>query len=228
MRGIQRTDARGLATFADRLPGLVPGPHGAHPRQGARRRERRAHRPALLQRHGDRHGLPKARRTRAARTARPATRRLRSTRTAASRCSRSSASGTRLRRLDHDGRPPQLNAPGPGSGRARRALVHRRPGRVQAARRRPVRAPGRLRDRPAGAGAEGVRRAVRAQAACRTLDPRKLATLDLAPLFARAARDPPLPERDGGTGARPGRDRRRGLRRRRVADLGARRRTAPT
>ncbi len=40
----------------DRVPGLVPGPRRAHPRQGARRRQRRAHRPALLPRrfHGRR------------------------------------------------------------------------------------------------------------------------------------------------------------------------------
>ena len=38
MRGIQRTDAQRARHLHDGLPGLVPGPRGAHPREGARRR----------------------------------------------------------------------------------------------------------------------------------------------------------------------------------------------
>ena len=48
MRGIQRTNAQRRRDVQDRLSGLVPGPHGAHPRQGARPRQRRPHGPALL------------------------------------------------------------------------------------------------------------------------------------------------------------------------------------
>ena len=48
MRGIQKTDATGLAVFTTVYPGLVPGPHRPHPRQGARRRLGRAHRAAVL------------------------------------------------------------------------------------------------------------------------------------------------------------------------------------
>ena len=55
MRGIQRTDARGLARFDTVYPGWYHGSHGPHPREGARRRERDPHRSALLQRRADRH-----------------------------------------------------------------------------------------------------------------------------------------------------------------------------
>ena len=48
----------------DDLSRLVPGPRRAHPRQGARRRQRRAHRPALLQRRAHGRRLPARRRTR--------------------------------------------------------------------------------------------------------------------------------------------------------------------
>ena len=48
----------GPRALPQRLPRLVPGPHGAHPRQGARRRERRPHGPALLPGLADGQGLP--------------------------------------------------------------------------------------------------------------------------------------------------------------------------
>ena len=71
----------------DDLSGLVPGAHGAHPREGARRRQRRAHRPALLPRHADGQGLPEGAVQVAARDARRATRTTSSSRTAArTRC----------------------------------------------------------------------------------------------------------------------------------------------
>ena len=50
LRGIQATGDDGLAEFATVYPGLVPGPGGAHPCEGARRRRRGAHGPALLRR----------------------------------------------------------------------------------------------------------------------------------------------------------------------------------
>ncbi len=109
MRGIQRTDARGLATLRDRLSGLVPGPHGAHPREGARRRQRRAHRPALLHRRAHRHGVQGD----ALLESRP----NRTTRNADDSIFVNGGKRSllalerrrqRLRRLDHDGRPPQL------------------------------------------------------------------------------------------------------------------------
>ena len=62
LRGIQKTDANGLAIFTTIYPGLVPGPHRAHPRQGARRRRGRAHGAAVLQRLAD--ATPSTRRRR--------------------------------------------------------------------------------------------------------------------------------------------------------------------
>ena len=55
------------------LARLVPGPHRAHPREGARRRESRPHGPALLPGRGHRQGLPPQARTAGAGSARPAT-----------------------------------------------------------------------------------------------------------------------------------------------------------
>ena len=83
LRGIQRTDAKGLATFVTRLPRLVPGPDDPHPRQGPPRRHRDPHRAALLPR-GSRDGrLRSARPTTAAASRTRATPTTRSTATAA-------------------------------------------------------------------------------------------------------------------------------------------------
>ena len=43
LRGVQLTDANGLAEFDDDLPRPLSGPHDSHPRQGPHRREGRAH-----------------------------------------------------------------------------------------------------------------------------------------------------------------------------------------
>ena len=48
MRGVQKTDANGLALFRTVYPGWYQGLDRAHPRDGAHRRQRRAYRPALL------------------------------------------------------------------------------------------------------------------------------------------------------------------------------------
>ena len=72
LRGHQKTNANGRRALRDHLPGLVHGPHAAHPPEGPRGRRRGAHRPALLQGLGVARGLPHhgttaraARRTRA-------------------------------------------------------------------------------------------------------------------------------------------------------------------
>ena len=57
LRGIQRTNAEGRGDVQDDLPGLVSGPRRPHPRQGARRRQRRPHRAAILPRGGLERGL---------------------------------------------------------------------------------------------------------------------------------------------------------------------------
>ena len=57
LRGIQKTDAKGVATFKTIYPGWYAGPHGAHPRQGVARRQRRAHGAAVLPGRGHRQGL---------------------------------------------------------------------------------------------------------------------------------------------------------------------------
>ena len=44
LRGAQVTNEDGIAQFQHHLPGLVPRPHGAHPRQGAPRPDHRADR----------------------------------------------------------------------------------------------------------------------------------------------------------------------------------------
>src|SRR6266516_3308335 len=56
MRGIQRTDANGLARFRSVYPGWYQG--RAHPREGARRRQRRPHRAAVLPGLAHRPGVP--------------------------------------------------------------------------------------------------------------------------------------------------------------------------
>ena len=108
----------------DDLPRLVSGPHGAHPREGAHRRQRRAHGPALLRRRAHGQGLREDRRTPRVRTATRATRTTRSTSTAAAaRCSpsRSRARATPRR-----------------SGWAFTSTRRTRPGRSSAARSGPA------------------------------------------------------------------------------------------
>ena len=75
---------QGHRALPDDLPGLVPGPHGAHPRHGSHRRQRRAHGPALLPGHADRHRVQALARTSAGRAGRRATPPTASTETAAS------------------------------------------------------------------------------------------------------------------------------------------------
>ena len=51
LRGHQKSNSKGLRHLQDDLPGVVPRPHAAHPRQGPRRGLGRPHRPAVLRRH---------------------------------------------------------------------------------------------------------------------------------------------------------------------------------
>ena len=80
----QRTSAKGLALLSHGLPGLVSGPHRAHPREGAPRRQRRAHRSALLPRLGHGRRLREGPIHQPRRIARRVTPTTRSTETAAS------------------------------------------------------------------------------------------------------------------------------------------------
>ena len=57
MRGIQRTTQERPRDVRDGLPGLVLGPHRAHPRPGLPRRQRPPHRAALLPGGAHRRGL---------------------------------------------------------------------------------------------------------------------------------------------------------------------------
>src|SRR5262249_22465327 len=109
--------------------------------------------------------------------------------------------------------------PGYYRGHGRAALVHRRSGGLSAPGGRPVRAPRRLRDRPAGAGAEGVRRAVRAAAAHRHDRPEAPGGDRPRAGVSREAGDPPLPGREGRGRAGAGSRGRQGVRRRRLRDL---------
>ena len=101
----------GARALQDGLPRLVPGPRGAHPRQGARRRRRRPHRPAVLPRQLHRRRL-QARALQGARRAQTcATPTTRSTAAAAAaRCSRMRTAGKGYVGVDQHGRPPQLSA----------------------------------------------------------------------------------------------------------------------
>ena len=93
------------------------------------------------------------------------------------------------------------------------------PGRERADREGSVRAADGVRDRPAGAGAEGVRRAARAEGASRHARPEEAREARPRAGVPREAGDPPVPGLDGRPRAGARRRRRRGLRRRRLADL---------
>ena len=114
------------------------------------------------------------------------------------------------------------------SSGARSPALHRLRRGQRAHRLRPHGAAGGVRARPAGHGPEGVRRAARAARAPRGHRRRDARRGRPRAGLPRAARDPPLPRRDGPARARPRRPRPRPLRRRRGArlDRRARRRRA--